>query len=521
MIKKIQQYLLLHHPVIWNIRLVPMLLILFAVHVIFFAIGYFSGDTAFTDQYYSYYSPTNDLGMLYFVAILVGILILIGWLVMYMRNNAFRIFYPRKTSQLYFEWILIFVVTIGIAFLPSTLTLGRVSKWRSVASYEEAQENLKMLESIRMLIPNDDPDSYNYNSNNDRPIPIPDGVIVHLDEIDLDKYSFEYDKVGSIVIKGYKGASFLFYSDYEYNYYLNYNGDNYHYESPEYIQRKREYAKSVYQIKSWLINGQKDSIISLMSSFLRLQDKHNLKANVDLNRWFKTVYNPPYFPVSEQSRIYSSNDRYSYDYYSDKRDYYIPSVEEHPFLAYQNLCSGYECVVRSYENVNDLNATIIICLCIALLLSVFVFSFRVTTGKSWLIALIASGVILFVSTLIMVAISEALSYNGESLLALLLSLFWIALFISILVYLSVKIKDQGNKGRSNAPMNIFLWLLPCICPLIYFGCYAVFNLNGDYYERKTMEKYLELMFIINAIVTIAAMWFIAVFVRKWKSIPEE
>lgn len=40
MINKIQKYLLLNYPTLWNIKLFPMLLILLGVHMFFGFIGY-------------------------------------------------------------------------------------------------------------------------------------------------------------------------------------------------------------------------------------------------------------------------------------------------------------------------------------------------------------------------------------------------------------------------------------------------------------------------------------------------
>jgi NADH:ubiquinone oxidoreductase subunit 5 (subunit L)/multisubunit Na+/H+ antiporter MnhA subunit len=150
-----------------------MLLILLGVHIIFFAIGYLSADTAFTRNYY--YSLDSDLGILYFVSVLVGILILIGWLVFYSRNNGFKTFYPRKASQLYAEWLIILAITAGLSFIPFTLSQGHIFKWKSAASLEEVKEALKTLDMANGLIANDT-DYFKYESEYDNPIPIPDNM---------------------------------------------------------------------------------------------------------------------------------------------------------------------------------------------------------------------------------------------------------------------------------------------------------------------------------------------------------
>lgn len=533
MIKKIQQYILIRYPLLWNIRLIPMLLIIAIINLIFFFISYAVTETALERTYYSSYSAQSDLGLIYFAGILVSLLALIGWLTFYFRNNGLKTFYPRTTSKVYLEWFLVFIISAGLSFVPVTLTLGYNAKWRMMASQSEAQEVMNTLETVKMLIP-EDADSYKYGTDargiRQKPIPIPQGMTLKLDSINLDDYSFDYTDKGQIVIKGYTGASMLFYSDYDYNYkdsdYSSYSYDYRYYSDDDSGQAARDAARKRVEtkekLKLWLVQGQKDSIIALMNDFISLQKKHGIQGNLTAEQWYQRINNPPFFPVNRNTRIVAhivSSD--SYDYY----DYYDESTENIPlnnkkyYLGYDELNNGYRNIINNYYYDDFIEGLTLFCLCFSIVLSIFIFSFRITTGRSWLLAFVAAGVLLFVTILLSVAIVQAGEYwRGEAGLLIFL-IIWLLIFAGILAYLLIKVGSKGNKGYSNVPFNIFMWLVPCICPLVYFIIMCVDELNDSAYYDYSDD--VMSMFWFNAGFIIIIMWLVSLFARRWKSLPEE
>ena len=527
MIKKIQKYLLLHYPVIWNIRLIPMLLILIAIHLLFFGIGYISTDTVFNTYYY--YSPGSDLELLYPVCILVGILVLVGWLVFYSRNNGFRTFYPRKNSMVYLEWIMIFVITTGITFIPFSMTEGYTAKWRSVASLDEAKKAIETLDKANVLIPQD-VDSYRYYSEYDKPIPIPAGVTLNADTLNLSLYETRYSSMDGIIIKGYIGPSLLFYKNSNYNYY-------YHYKENGYLnQEEIDHTERHEFVKKWLQNGQKDSIYAIMKDFNRLQEKHGLKIILSPDQWMRRIYNPPFFPVSASTQIYSyAASDYDYDYAYpiaeevveapaevtiEDEPYYQQASNPTPYLQFKELHSGYEQVLRYYNHNNDTKWIALVCLCFSLALSIFIFSFRVTGGKSWLIAFVATGVLIFTVILVSIAMLGSAGSRNEEIIIMIIMLFWIILFAALLTRILAKIKDRSNKGRSSIYMNLLLWLIPCIIPLLY----TILLLHSKYTDNdylSSSEDNALCMLWGNILFVTLVMWFVSSLVRRWKSIAEE
>ena len=546
MIKKIQQYMLVHYPLIWNIRLVPMLLILIGIHLLIFGISYFSSEITFKDTYYYSYSLINSNGSMYVATIFVGVLLLIGWLLFYMRNNAIKTLYPRTNLNLFSEWILVFVVCVMICSLPISLSTGTITRWQMVASQKETQRVADLLQKARVLIPTDISD-YQFRPGNFKPLPISDTVKINPHEVDLDLYAFDYTLEGKIAITGYKGASLLFYYDYDRDYYEG-SRNSEHYDA----ETKRK-IENIDTVQRWLRTGQRDSVYTIMTEFCELAKKHDLSFNLTPEQWMKQVYNPPYFkvdysnPISDtayddyySTKNYSGNtNNYDRGYDDDRELYYVNSyygdtlvagteVEVDNYcnsivnysLPYRELKSGYEQITRSYESNEDLNYIVLFSLCVALVLSVFIFSCRVTSGRSWLIAFVIAGVLLFASILFMVIIGAS-SYIGERSLFMLFFAFWITLFIAILVYLISKNTGKKDKGHSRPLVNIMLWLLPCMSPMFYGVCYSFCREVSGSYDYSFWDDLMLYTFWLNIPIVIVSMFGLTILLRKWKSLPEE
>lgn len=543
MIKKIQNYLLVHHPILWNVKLVPMILVLLAIHTVFFIIGFVSSDASF-EETYSYYSPFNSMGVLYFVSVLIGLIVLIGWLVFFNRNNGLKIFYPRKTSQIYLEWILSLVITVSIALIPFTLTEGYLSKWKSIASKSETQKAIEILERAEVLIPNTEYSYFDYNDEYDKPIPVPEGMNLRPDSINLDDYSIQYSGSGNIVIRGYTGQSLLFFTSYDYYSYHRYKNRHIEESDAHYID-STTWAKNRRQdeVREWLRKGEKDKIMAVMNDFENLQKRHNLPVNITPEKWMERIYNPPFFPVNNRTiiRNYQPSSFYnSSDYYypdeavveeavdavdatiEDISDNYIASASKTiPYLQYKELETGYNQIIRSYEDDLDIQTFLLFCTCFAVWTSLFIYSFRVTDGKSWLISFVGTGVLLFAVFLGTVTLIDSLDWGrtDERIFVMLILFFWVALFWGLGIRIIGKIRSKANKGNSKHYINLFIWLIPCQIPLLFFIGLLYIDISNNHLDIS--ERMIMNMFWFNILFTILAMWPISVLVKKWKGIAEE
>lgn len=512
MLKKIQRYLLLHYPLIWNIRLIPFLLAIVVFHLLFFGISYFYTNTLFSGHhYYSYYSSFNELIVLYFFSALTGVLLLIGWLIYYNRNNAFKSLYPRNTNQLYLEWFLIFLMCTGMTLVPLSVKKGYDIKWRSASNPQEVEKAIDILNKAEVLIPdiNNHLNYYEYSST-DSLIPIPDGMEMSEESIDYNLFDIRYNNYDEWHIEGYRGPSLLFYKNYSKSY------TSYQNKDWRYIDRNEIKAiERMELVKRWLRDGQTDSIRTVMKDFFQLQEKHHLKSDLTVEDWFNRIYNPPFFPVNETSKI----SRYNCGYYTAYGDDFGYHCSEYaPYLQINELQSGYEYMQRHYNYQEDNEILILVSLCISFVLTMLIFSFRVTNRKSWLIGFIATGVLLLISFLLVITIEQSTNWHNTEVSIILFLLFWVVLFCLLAYNIISRIRNGRNKGRSDTYLNMALWLLPFIIPFLFF----TFHLYLEFIDQNSAEEREVLnMFWINLAIMLPLMWLVSLIVRKWKGLPEE
>lgn len=504
MFHKIQKYLLLHHPLIWNIRLVPMALILLLMNILIGITGYRATHVIFK---YTHDNYIKNIESFYPVCILISVILLIGWLVIYNRNNAFKTFYPRKPRQVYFEWLLIFSITTGIAVLPVSLTLGCILRWQSVVSENETKETLSYLKQIKMLLPSQKlASNYKYSEGSDY-IEITDSIFDKyaswLSDEQLNYFGYNiYPKKDPLALKRYLGPSLLYYS-YEDDFirigldlYQNEKGKFVkHTQIKDFIPQTHKAIEDVLLVKQWLREGQKDSLLNLMDKLQLLHEKHGLHYSLDKEKWFEWIYHPPCF---------------LYEPY-EKTNFW------HKDMRYHDLLGTYNEIDNFYNTWDHLSGILLICLCVALWGSAFIFSFRVTNGKAWLIALITSGTLFFITCVIIILTQHN---DSDILIQFILLLAWIISFICMQVTIYKKAKTNNTKGKSFMFMNIYLWLLPCLIPLFFIEYEYFYDLSDRHYRAYSQED-IQYMFWINLAVNIIIMYPVARLVRKWKNTPDE
>lgn len=523
MIKKLQHYLLIHYPLLWNIRILPVAIIVILAHILFFLIGYGATDSSFNN--YSY-GITNDIDIIYSTSVLASILIVVIWLFIYMRNNAFRSFYPFKAKELYFEWILILFISFVSVSIYISLTAGAVNKWQSSCSKEDFKSAKQILQRSEILIP-DYTQSYSFD-------PRCDTVITyHATDLKLPKSSdidLKDIKSESIILE-YTSPSLLYYKGAYKNDYIYYkNNDN---DTIYLTKNQKVLYRNIDTVKYWLQNRQADSIYALMGDFLKLLPEHSLYSNLNIDEWFERVYNPPCFPVSVDNLISSEDYDYYYKYTkifepdsgkyyvitnlgdtltegTDREtDIYMNKYKEY-YAQYDRLRSGYDKIQQAYDY--DYSDLITIAIYVALSISSLVFSFRCTSGKHWLIALIIAGILLFVYFFASLSISEFLMYHQDGLINF--CFFWVITCILLILYLLHNTLVQKSKKKSAIALNLFLWIIPYFVPCIMFITFYIQNDDFDYDNRR-------FIFYINIPIVILVMPIIIRYIHKWKSLPEE
>ncbi|MDR2121506.1 MAG: hypothetical protein LBP34_00135 [Flavobacteriaceae bacterium] len=440
MYTKIQKYLLLNYPLLWNTKVVPMGLTVIGFNVLFFLFGFIFGTVDFQNEeyhhyYHYYYYNENTIHITFkLISGLASILILIVWLIYYLKNNAFKSFYPKKAVALYWEWGIIVLLVSANCLYPFSYTQGFLTRERSYASSEEASKTMELIHKVDILLPESDT-YYDYETASDS-----------------------------------TSTSLLNYD----NYYNDYD-----------------------EVKKWLKEGKQDSIRSLMTQYFDLQKKHNLTTNLDVDTWMKLIYNPPDFPVSPRNYI-GRKHRDGYDHY----------------VEYNKLRNGYDVIHDAHYDLEYLKDFILITLYVALFLSVLLFSFRVTDGKSWLKGVVAAGILIFSYGIITTIYGIA---GGREILYLTI-FYWSALFLIMLIYVGNRILKAGYKGRSSVVLNLILWMIPCL-PMFYYAEYIDSYANS---YRDFLRKNPEVFFGTNLIfVVVIVFFFVVKGVKKWRALPEE
>lgn len=500
MLNKIQKYLLLHHPLLWNMRIVPVLAFTILINILVFLIGYSITKIDFTDTYY--YSHYLDSVTLYFSLGLISVLTIIIWLIFYSKNNAFKSFYPQKSKSLYQEWLLIYFI-LFTAILPFFIVnIGSSMRVQSYASKSETIKAIETLNMVRILIPTDKTSYYKQYPDEHQVVSKNRAMAINLDSVitSAEQQNIEYADYPNFLqlsLLNYEGGRSIYIND---DYGLN--------------------LKDVDTVKKWLVKEDKEAISHLMDDFLQLHKKHGLKTNLTKEKWMKLVYNPVKYPVGDFNLIGNS----AYD--SDSYKSYGNRNHSGYYLQFEELRSAYERMFDVHMEPLFNPSALLIVLCISGGLSLLIFSYRVTSGKSWLIAFVSICILLFINLLL--SLTTGIFMYVITLLVL---------FTVLLVNVLQRNRNMQNKGRSNIYMNHLLWFIPAV-PVMLFSllfislsdsCYSSGYLDDIAVKTSWGCNWYRFMddnivgFIYGNIgLTFITMWlFVRYVLLRWKSLPEE
>lgn len=464
MFKKTQKRLLKNYPILWNTKFVPMGITVLIFNIFFFIAGFYSGSINFHETTYDYQSI---IIVLYLISVLASILILIIWLLFYFKNNGLKSFYPKKSNSIYIEWLLTFVLLIGNQLYPYSYFEGIQYKQRTYASKQQTYTAKKILNKIQVLLPN----SYDYYQPN--PIKNP------IDSLENNSNS-----------------TFMHVSLLNFKTYYN------------------DQKEDMEQVKNWLITEQKDSIRNLIQEYLDLQKKHNLSSNLTVNSWMNLVYNPPNYIVPQSNYISKTK-----TYYDDSTKHYV---------EFQNLRLAYKKILDAYNNGVFFNNFILTILYIALNLSIALLSYRTTSGKAWLTALVALGLLAFINGIISVVFQLFTINNHFFHIIDLTNIYWTLLFLFMFIQVLIKVYKKHAKNKTAIMINLILWILPFI-PILYFNSFissmseSTSSVNQNIYRKIYLYfcDHPTVFFWINLIFVIIILFFIAKIIKKWRALPEE
>lgn len=513
MFKKIQLRLLLSNPLLWNIKILPVLFAMGIINLIYFLIGYLAFPIDFKET-----SNTHNFieeWPIYLSSVVISMVFLILWLVFYFKNNPFKAFYPISKSHLFKEWILSFFILFSITSTIFWYTYGKDVRMRQYFSYEDLKKRCEILRAGSFFVEG----SYNYHSRED------------------DDYVVEVDSAATVegTVDSLANCNCFYFRGKKYNdiSLLNKNLNSYS------IFNFESDSITTLKIQNWLVDQKKDSIVGIMRNYLAIAKEHDLKTNLTAEEWYALIDDYPLYensksigPKHEIDEMYNGkyNPRTGEQFDSINRyiarnsrgtkfefyKYYVP--EDQLSYNYSKLANAHEIPDANFK-------TLLIPLYVALFLSLFIFSFRVTSGRTWLIALIGLTLINIVF-----AIGNAFVPNGADNYVYPAALLLLASLLFIL--LQTKIAKGYQKGYSGVYLTVVLWMLPILFMLVVGITKQIlkdiaYALPMDYYKTpqwpyiEWIEDNIEILAMINFGVILILLYFLSHSIRKWRGLPEE
>jgi hypothetical protein len=495
MFDKLQQKLLLQYPLLWNTKFVPMLAVGLLLHLAYFGFGFLTGGIDFSRSVddSSFIQVSSD-GIIYCLAILLNLLLIIVWLVFYLKNNAFKSFYPKSKNALFYEWLQIFGILLLISSFTLTFGVGKNLRKQTYFSQTELKQRMETIAKADFFI----------NGTFQSP---PKGKIAV-----------------EILGKNYPVTALI-------------NRQVYHFGYTPYEWKEESFMTM--QMRQLLADNQQEALKKVMADYLNIYQESGLSTNLDLPKWWAAVYHGPEFTKYQIIKPY--NPKFAGEYRQDEPTIQVENLEDqsneiqnlsivesqvadslarnlpnpaysHYYLDKTTLNQNYADLQRSYLEPFDTGLAIVI-LNICLFLSMLIFSFRVTSGKSWLITLVVAGVMNFCFGLL--SIGDGSVYPVLYLLSIVVGM---ALFCTM-------VWQKKTVMHSKIIINYIIWFAPSFLLVAYGWIINLIAYPEDvkdnfvsYNELNALWPHLS---VLNVLVCILLMYFLSKGLRIWKALPQE
>lgn len=451
MFNRINQYLLTHYPLIWNLRLPWILSVILLIHLFFGLSGYLSLDYSSLQKHYSISSING--GQVYTLSILFSLLVIVGWLLFYLRNNAYKSFYAIGRKYLAIEFALIVLVLTGACSFFLSYHQGARIKVRQLIPRMTLIQETNVLNLALAFIPQDENDYFKLNSCDERALR--DGRAFNAPDTNstpenyIGEDSLLYRRALRIVRE--PGA-------FSYRYFCNteLNLGSY----PAFLTAKERSAV----INNWLTGAKKDSVISILQQVLTISRKYSVPQDMYADTMVSWVFADSLFSVNQllaQSPFAGSG------------------LPDRPFFSASDITRALSLADECYlENANssDWQEQLTILLYFALSAALLLISYRFFSRRVFLISVVGT-----VVWCILFALLAASSHQGDSVSPAMLIIFTA---IAITGYL-LTCSNTGSKTVSGVLLCWHVYGIPFILPIIAF-------LIARNYERQ------RLLFVENA-----------------------
>lgn len=366
-IKNFNRYLLEHYPAVWNTKIVWMLLAGIMIHIIFFFIGYISHADPKSLHKFNVMDDYFSGGMI-FIHLIISILMIVGWLILMFKNNAFKNFYPVTKWKMFSKFLQYFIIIFTCTsfffsymagfklFVKNTYPDGRMSENIAVINrtypfFSQDLENYTLDNKIFPQYPQLFCEThiekidrnkkyfvyydrvyqyytlysrtvYEKDNNGDYPFPgtEPEDRFAYSEKNDSSEtYYFKKEVVDLSPYIKTTGLTFYNFSGIFYRNNLeeksflkrNYYNDPYiDYNKNAYWKEKSEASRLTAQL---LDKRNPAEIEKLMNDFLRISREFGISNNLDAVKWAEMVYHPEDFEVRYFIKKYETKSNEEYD----------------------------------------------------------------------------------------------------------------------------------------------------------------------------------------------------------------
>lgn len=487
MFQKWQKYLLENYPHIWNMRLPGVLAVIACLHIFHFFVGYLHFSTHDSNTSYWDHPGTVFFSSSFALFSMIGsLMVFIVWLSRVFRNNPFKSFYPYSNGQLFGQFLMLLLVSfLNVSYIFSYVK-GFVTAGSTGISMSEAKEGSAAYNRLFGLL-QDRKEAYTIESRcGTYPFPLrkmadPDKSGLNPDMLQPSDFFYEAAdgrRFTNAQVDSLTGG--VAYS------YLNFC--NSYPVLPLDINDQR--LATGMSVQEEELNDPKQ-LRADMEKLLALAKDLGIAHNINAEQWFNLVYHPPYFPLKQTIIAGKSGNGYYIDHYELQR------TLRATFLVRQ----------FTFEPAISLSL-----LYLALGITLFVFTFRATEKRAWMITIIGGGVLSLVIGLFSALI--AIAGASEALVGFYL--------LIIAGFFGMHLLSTG-RSWSGAALNWFTLSLPYVS-VILLGWSETWRTTPQggsrsfsEWVRENAPSYFFTFFLIYIVVVRLVL---VPAYRRWQAMPE-
>jgi hypothetical protein len=503
MINKIDQRLLTKHPLIWNTRIIWILILNLVFHLFFYISGYVS-VSAPVFKYYQNEWSVGGAGAFSF-SVLCSLLVMIVWLIYFLRNNAFKHFYRIGRWHLAAETAIIFIIIYSSITFIGTFNAGVRAKTRSITGIETFRNELNTANNAIAFIPQNRTE-YFYLNNCDHIRK----QISYSETIDyFDTSNFNYHDTNWVKIRAALARPDAFsYSNYcgYFVSYFQYTGR----DTAETLASKRN---------RWIAEGRKDSIKAVLAAFFQICDKYGISYRLNADTLVTLVFagtqNKPLNLIPSE------------EFYRDELNNVHPNPLYFNSFELRTAFSFIDDALPNEEFREERNNTRLVFGYVALSLTIFLLCYRRFSRKVFLIGI--------VGTIVWAIIVGLLTINAGTATGF--AVFCIILFLSFGTLGWAGIQSNSSKTASGSCLTWHAFMAPFFVMLImliindYYDSrpeiYVQYDLRADLMREKYPFSYwvsehpMEILTVNLFLVLIYIAFVFNKWTRKWQAMPEE